>query len=177
MGLRSGFAIALSLFCLFAGELSPQIAYGQNLKNARKETPLLSCKEVGTRIESMLDLHYQYSEFTNELSTRLMEKVFESFDPYRVFFIQPDIEDFSNIKASLAKKIFSNDCKFIFDIHKLLIQRIQERIEFAKIIIKRPLSFAKPEYISLENKMWGESISEANEKFRKKSYSFFIITI
>ncbi|APJ03328.1 carboxy terminal-processing peptidase [Silvanigrella aquatica] len=160
--------VTVSFCCLSGKAFAPAPAYGQILKNARTIAPLLNCQEAKSRIDSMLDLHYYFTEFNEELSKRTTKKVFENLDPGKLYFIKSDISYYENEEKNLGKKIAQNNCSFLFEINRLFLKRIHERIEKAKIILTRPLEFSKQDIYSTAKLDWSLTTDEANDRIRKK---------
>ena len=167
-------AIALSL--VSGVSLSPTTAYGENSKNARTFPPLLNCQESKSRIDSMLDLHFYYNEMNDELSQRTIKKIFENLDQNKVFFIKQDIEYFQNNEKNISKKIKINNCDFLFEIHKVFIKRVHERMQKVKSILTKELDFNKTDYINIAKQDWPISSEDANEKIKKRIKLQFLST-
>ena len=176
MRLLATLLLALTFCCLHGVTFTPQLAYGENSKNARTFPPLLNCQETKSRIDSMLDLHFYYSEFNEELSSRTLKKIFETMDPGKIYFIKPDIISFENSEKNIDKKLKLNNCIFLFDINKLFIKRVHERTEKAKLILTKQIDFSKPDFISTAKLDWSANSDEANERIRKRIKLQFLTT-
>jgi carboxyl-terminal processing protease len=168
MRLLASLLLALTFCCLNGQAFAPQLAYGENSKNARTNAPLLNCQETKSRIDTMLDLHFYYSQFNEELSIRTSKKIFEILDPGKIFFIKPDMNSFEMSEKNIGKKLKMNNCSFLFDIHKIFLKRVHERTEKAKEILTKQINFLKPEFISTAKPDWSNNSEEANERIRKR---------
>lgn len=162
----------------------PKITYGQTTLNGKpsldqvlkvsdtfntsKEAKVLSCPEVRARINQMLDLHYSYKEFSNELSQRTFYKIFENFDSAKIFFTASDINSFKSLKYEIGKKIESNNCSFIFEIFNSLQIHVKNRIEKAKKILSNPLSFSPPLTMETGKLQWARNEKELDDRLTKK---------
>jgi carboxyl-terminal processing protease len=176
MRLFATLLLALTFCCLRGEAFAPQLAYGENPKNARTFAPLLNCQEAKSRIDSMLDLHFYFSEFNEELSKRTSKKIFETLDPGKIYFIKPDIISFENTEKNVGKKLKQNNCTFLFDINKLFLKRVHERSEKAKSILTKQIDFSKYDFISTSKLDWSINTEEANDRIRKKIKLQFLTT-
>lgn len=176
MRLLGTLLLALTFCCLRGEAFTPQLAYGENSRNARTITPLLNCQETKSRIDSMLDLHFYFSDFNEELSKRTSKKIFETLDPGKIYFIKSDIVSFENTERNIGKKLKQNNCTFLFDINKLFLKRVHERSEKAKSILAKQLSFSKPDFISNIKQDWSSSTEEANDRIQKRIKLQFLTT-
>ncbi len=168
MRLLATLLLALTICCLRGEAFAPQLAYGENSKNARTIAHLLNCQETKSRIDAMLDLHFYFSEFNDELSKRTSKKIFELLDPGKIYFIKADIISFENTGKNIGIKLKQNNCSFLFDINKLFLKRIHERSEKAKEILTKQVDFSKPEFISTSKLDWSANSEEANDRIKKR---------
>ncbi|BBH52615.1 carboxy terminal-processing peptidase [Fluviispira sanaruensis] len=160
--------LAFLLCCLAWESIAPKIAYGDNSKNARIIASVLSCREVKLRVNAMLDLHFFYTEFNEDLSKKTFKKIFDLMDPSKVYFIKSDIKSFSYLENSLNKKIENNNCDFLFEIFSLFLKRVGERIEKTKFFLAKPIDFSKPDYIPSGKIDWSSNFTEADERMKKR---------
>lgn len=168
MRLIATLSLAIALSLVSGVPLSPSLAYGENSKNARTFPPVLSCQEVKTRMDSMLDLHFYYNEFNNDLSKRTTTKIFENLDPNKIFFIKQDLTLAENLDKDLASKIKKNNCDFLFEINKVFLKRVHERMQKVKSILTKEIDFNKTDYINVSIKDWSLTTEEANDKITKR---------
>jgi carboxyl-terminal processing protease len=119
-------------------------------------------------MDTMLKLHYFYNDFNKELSLRTIEKIFESLDPEKLFFMQADLKSFQHVEKTMWKRLSQNNCSFLFDIHYLFLDRLDERINFAKNMLLKNIDFSILEHFSTLKLDWPQNTEEANIRMRKK---------
>ncbi|KAB8032040.1 carboxy terminal-processing peptidase [Fluviispira multicolorata] len=168
MRLLAIMSLVFFLCCTAWESIAPRIAYGDNSRNARINVPVLSCKEVKLRLNAMLDLHFFYKEFNEDLSKKTFKKIFETMDPYKVYFIKSDIKAFMHLENSIGKNIENNSCNFILEIYNVFLKRVHERTEYTKLFLSKPFDFAKPDYLPIGKPDWSVNINEANERLKKR---------
>nr|BFD32698.1 carboxy terminal-processing peptidase [Pigmentibacter ruber] len=153
---------------IFGGSFSLCLAYEENLNIARTNLSILNCEEVKNRINTMLELHYQYDHFTDELFSRTMNKFSESLDQNRIYLLKSDIEYFSN-KSKYYLSIFSNNnCNFITDFYKLFLKKVQERKNIINKILTNIDKKNEVEYFSIKKNSWAKNYTELYSNLKRR---------
>ncbi len=168
MRMSATLLLAMVLYLTSGAFYTPAIAYEQKANIARTIPPLLNCEEAQTRINTMLDLHYQYSKFSEELFARTIKKIGETFDPDKIYFMQTDLDYFIKKSKFYLIHLKNNDCIFISDIHNLFIKRIHERSTTLRELLKNKKELNKLEYLSFKKNAWPKSYKEIYEGLKKK---------
>ncbi|MES2615136.1 MAG: carboxy terminal-processing peptidase [Bdellovibrionota bacterium] len=148
---------------------SSQITYGQGTLNANpRQNQVLSCSEVKSRINQMIDLHYSYREFNEELSQRTFSKFFENLDSGKIFLTVADINQFKHLKLDIGKKISENNCNFIFNIHDMFKNRVQIETQKAIQFLEDPFIFSSKMSMETGKLNWAKNEKELNLRLKKR---------
>lgn len=142
---------------------SPLVASGQVESGA-----VLSCAEVGERIDQFLGLHYSFRSFDQNLSERTYERLFEFLDPSRLYFLKQDVESFNQIRPQIHKLIKKQDCGFVADIRKVFENLVRERNDKILKLLQSKMDFEKDEMISTRNPEWASNVGELDERWRQR---------
>lgn len=146
-------------------------AYGQSTLNEKlRQNQVLNCPEVRSRLHQILDLHYAFKDFSEELSQRTFRKLFENFDSGKIIFTSLDVARFQNIRSKLPELVESKNCEFIFDIYDLLTKRIQERVVEAQKMISQPMKLSPLLYVQTNKQQWVRNEQELNDRLKKKIF-------
>ena len=163
------FAAAVSLLLVVAGSISGTgFAQQQSSSVTPARKTLLTCPEVRARVGQFLDLHYVFRNFDNELSRRTYKKLFESFDSSKYYFLASDVAKFSAYEDKIDDMITRADCKFVLEIHDLLLQRVKERNLQAMALLEKPFTFNTDDEIAVGKLDWAKDNAELTERWRKR---------
>ncbi|MGY3804067.1 carboxy terminal-processing peptidase [Pigmentibacter ruber] len=153
---------------IFGGSFSLCLAYEENLNIARTNLSILNCEEVKNRINTMLELHYQYDHFTDELFSRTMNKFSESLDQNRIYLLKSDIEYFSNKSKYYLSSFSNNNCNFITDFYKLFLKKVQERNNIINKILTNIDKKNEVEYFSIKKNSWAKNYTELYSNLKRR---------
>ncbi|WP_158997150.1 carboxy terminal-processing peptidase [Pigmentibacter ruber] len=153
---------------IFGGSFSLCLAYEENLNIARTNLSILNCEEVKNRINTMLELHYQYDHFTDELFSRTMNKFSESLDQNRIYLLKSDIEYFSNKSKYYLSSFSNNNCNFITDFYKLFLKKVQERNNIINKVLTNIDKKNEVEYFSIKKNSWAKNYTELYSNLKRR---------
>lgn len=135
----------------------------------------LACEIVPAIFQGFLSQHYAPPGSESELENRLIGQYIESLDPLKSNFLKSDVEKIKTNMKGVLKKLGTN-CAPIEEAKNILIQRIQETLEFVKTTLNDPkFKFDDNTEILLDTKQrqWPSTLDEAKD-FRKKYIQFQI---
>lgn len=103
-------------------------------------------------------------------SERIFDRYLKSLDPEKLFFIQADIDRFSNERLKLAEDIDHGDLHIPFAMFNRYQQRVAERLGYARELLKQPLDFTRNESFQFdrEKAQWPKSDDEVRDLWRKR---------
>ncbi len=114
--------------------------------------------------------HYQPHQIDDEFSEKLYDDFINSLDPYKRFFIQSDIDEFSANKYLIDDQIKKEDLSFYNTVYKRFNQRVHESKAYYKEILKTPFDFSKDEPFDLdyESKTFSKNRAELIQNWQKQ---------
>ncbi|MBC7788126.1 MAG: carboxy terminal-processing peptidase [Methylophilaceae bacterium] len=114
--------------------------------------------------------HYKPIPLNDDLSQKIFDAYIKSLDGEKIFFIQTDIDQFSNARTKLDDAILSENLGIPFAIFNLYKQRISERITYAQSLLKQGFDFTKQESYQYDREKapWLKSEDEAHELWQKR---------
>jgi carboxyl-terminal processing protease len=129
---------------------------------------VLSCNETRARIGLFLDMHFLFRTFDDELSKRTFKKIFEMFDPGKMYFTLADVSKFSGLETKIDDLVNKGDCKFVEDIYDTFKMRVKERLELTKALLSKDFDFKVDEQMPVGKTEWATTDSEISERWRKR---------
>jgi len=114
--------------------------------------------------------HYRHIPLDDVLSAKIFDNYLKALDGERVFFLQSDIDHFANARNKLDDAITNEDLSIPFAIFNLYEQRVTERLNYARSLLKNGFDFKINESYQFERKNapWQQTESELNDLWRKR---------
>ncbi len=94
--------------------------------------------------------HYQPHQIDDEFSKNVFNDFIDALDPYKRFFLQSDIDEFSVYKKYIDDQIKNEDLTFYNMVFKRFNQRVFESKTYYEEILKIPFDFEKEEIFSVD---------------------------
>lgn len=151
--------------------------------NAHEELkPSAIDKQISIIISTMMDgedgQHLLRRPLDEEISRRALKQFIKSLDPWKLYFLQSDYDEFSREEEKLGKKLMTGKLDFAFDVYNRFLKRMDERVEIAYKLIDSELDFTKnEEFITDQDQLsYPKDAAEAEDRWRKRiKYSFLIL--
>ncbi|MEZ0317831.1 MAG: carboxy terminal-processing peptidase [Methylophilaceae bacterium] len=120
--------------------------------------------------EVLTRYHYKRIPLDDITSSKIFDNYLKSLDGERIFFLQSDIDQFSNARTRMDDAILNEDLSVPFAIYNLYQQRTVERINYARSLLKKGFDFDKKEsyQFTREKAPWAKSDEEMNDLWRKR---------
>ena len=151
--------LALTLSAFNTAQAIPQL---EPLKQ-QAQAALLSAKVLG---------HYSYRNVAldDHLSSQIFDNYLKELDGEKIFFLQSDIDHFADARTKLDDAILGENLSIPFAIYNLYQQRITERFNYARSLLKKGFDFRKKESYQYTRKdaPWPKSMDELNDLWRKR---------
>jgi carboxyl-terminal processing protease len=114
--------------------------------------------------------HYKQTDLDDNLSAQIFNNYLKTLDSEKVFFLQADIDSFSNARTLLDDAILDEDLSIPFGIFNLYQRRLAERYSYARSLLKNGFDFKEKEGLQFNRKdaLWARSTGELNELWRKR---------
>ena len=143
--------------------------------NAAQAIPLLMPLEQQPQaayLSSKVLSRYSYKQINldDKFSSQIFDNYLKALDGEKLFFLQSDIDHFADARTRLDDAILDKDLSIPFGIYNLYQQRIVERFEYARSLLKKGFDFDKKESIQLSRKdaPWPKTQDEMNDLWRKR---------
>ncbi|MGZ5819042.1 MAG: carboxy terminal-processing peptidase [Burkholderiaceae bacterium] len=120
--------------------------------------------------EFLTRFHYKTVPLDAAMSEKIFDRYLKSIDPEKVYFVQADIDQFSDARKKLGDAIFNEDLAIPFAIFNLYEQRVTERFAYARDLLKQGFDFRQHEdyQYDREKASWPTSEADMQEVWRKR---------
>ena len=114
--------------------------------------------------------HYKDTRLDDELSSMIFDEYLELLDPNRSYFLASDIEGFERYRAGLDDALRHSDLQPAYDIFNIYLNRVRERIDYAREAARQPMDFTVDEYYEFDRaeSPWAADKAELDELWRKR---------
>lgn len=151
--------------------LSTQAMLAIPLSTSNQLKPLTQQAEAAHwSAEILSKYHYKPIKLNDISSNKIFDNYLKSLDAERIFFTQEDIEKFAFARTKLDNALLEEDLSIPFSLFNLYRERVTQRIQYAKSLLKKPFNFdTKEQYQYVrENVPWEKSTDDLNELWRKR---------
>ena len=113
--------------------------------------------------------HYLDKEINDEFSEKVFNKFLENIDPYKRYFYNDDIEEFSEYKYSIDDSFKNPNLDFFELVYARFMQRMSESEKIFNEILSKPFDFSKDEVFESDFKAldYVQSKTELYDRWRK----------
>ena len=94
--------------------------------------------------------HYEPHPIDDEFSEKVFSDFIDALDPYKRFFLQSDIDEFSKYKTLLDDQIKSEDLSFYNIVMERFDQRVLESQVYYREILENPFDFNKDDSFDVD---------------------------
>ena len=114
--------------------------------------------------------HYKAMPLDDAMSEKIFDRYFKSLDAEKLFFVQSDLEQFGSARSKLDDAITGENLSLPFAIYNLYQQRFDERINYARELLKTKFDFGADESYQYdrEKASWPKTEDEARDLWRKR---------
>jgi len=121
-------------------------------------------------IHMLEQAHFEPKEMNDEFSANVFQDYLNQLDPYKRYFYQSDIEEFSVFETELDNQLMAYELTFFNLTHERLLKRIEESKELYKEVLKTPFDFKLNEEFNTdyEQQNYVSSKKEMKERWRQQ---------
>lgn len=151
--------------------LSTQAMQAIPLSTANQLKPLSQQAQAAhLSAEILSKYHYKPIKLNDISSNKIFDNYLKSLDAERIFFTQEDIDKFTFARTRLDNALLEEDLSIPFNIFNLYRERVTQRIQYAKSLLKKPFNFELKEQYQYvrENVPWEKSTEDLNDLWRKR---------
>jgi carboxyl-terminal processing protease len=113
--------------------------------------------------------HYNKLRLNDSISAVVYDNLFSDLDGNRAYFLQKEVDGFSNYRTLLDDQIQEGDLSFGFAVFTAYREQALERIQFVYEILEDEFDFGKEEYYDFDRQgsPWPKNEREQDELWRK----------
>ena len=171
-GLRAALA-ACVLFVAMAvpaqAEQPPSAAAAQPAAAAAKPGP--NDRQITLAVRSYLEReHFLRRPIDDEIAKRWFSIFLEGLDPWKLHFLQGDIDGFLKKRDSLDDLVKRGDVSFAYEVFNTFLKRLDERLPLVEKLLQEPQDFTRQETIVTDRdaSTWAKSEAEAEDNWRRR---------
>lgn len=114
--------------------------------------------------------HYKAEPLDAAMSQKIFDRYFDSLDGDRLFFLQSDVDRFMPDRDKLGDDIYDENLSVPFAIFNLYEQRVAERTQYARDLLKKGFDFDKDETYAYQRDKapWPKTTAELDDLWRKR---------
>jgi carboxyl-terminal processing protease len=114
--------------------------------------------------------HYKAVPLDDAMSEKIFDRYFKSLDAEKLFFVQSDIDQYAGVRTRLDDAIANENLSAPFAIYNLYQQRFDQRIAYARELLKGKFDFSVDEsyQVDREKASWPKSEDEVRDLWRKR---------
>lgn len=109
-------------------------------------------KEIFKRVKEVLLYSYSPKDLDISYSKDVYKKYIEDLDPFKRYFLESDMEEFSKYKDKMSDMFIRNDVSFYHLSIDRLYKRINETEEYVNDIFSKPITFTNDDYFYTDDK-------------------------
>jgi carboxyl-terminal processing protease len=155
---------SLLLFGILAAALTPSL-------RADLTSPTDSDRHVAIAVTQLLQrAHLLRHPLDKEISQRCLKTFLQQIDPFKLYFYQSDIDEFSKQKDVLAEQAQKGDIRFAYTVWQTFLARVDERVRMIDQILAAPHDFSKDEEMVIDKDAltYAKAPDEASDRWRKR---------
>jgi len=134
-------------------------------------SPSAKDRQIALTVTSLLKReHLSKHKLDDEISQRSFDMFLKSLDSMKLYFYQSDIDGFAAQKDELDDAIRRGDVKFAYDVFKVYLQRLDERVRLADELLAMKHDFTVDEQLAVDRDalQWPKNEDEARERWRQR---------
>jgi len=112
--------------------------------------------------------HYKKTELNDSLSNVIYNNYIKSFDNFKVYFLQADIDAFSKSKDKIDDYLKAGNLQFAFEVFNVYKRRLNERMLSIKKLLSNEFDYTIDEVFIVDRNdaPWAKSPAELDELWR-----------
>lgn len=164
-----GFAVVFGFVLSGSGFTVAQVRDNPAVEDMVAQRPLdrTIIKQVARYMDRQ---HLSKHRLDDEISSRAFDRLLQSLDPLKLYFLQSDVEEFKSNKSDLDEFALAGRMDFAISTFKRFLKRVDERVEMAHKHIDADHDFLVDEKLLIDRDMltYPGSTAEANDRMRRQ---------
>jgi carboxyl-terminal processing protease len=114
--------------------------------------------------------HYKALPLDDAMSEKIFDNYFKALDSEKLYFTQADVDQFAPMRTKLDDAINNGNLTLPFAIYNLYNQRFNERMLYARELLKGKFDFTADETLQLDREKapWTRTEDEVRDLWRKR---------
>ncbi|XZE53177.1 carboxy terminal-processing peptidase [Planctomycetaceae bacterium SH139] len=141
--------------------------------------PTMVNRTVARMIASLMPKrHVSGDQLNDEYSQRALNLFLKSLDPMKLYFLQSDIDEFSQQRLEIDDMVRKGDVSFPYTVFERFLQRVDERLVVLEDLLKSDFDFTKEESIATDPDVtrYALNAEEARERWRRQvKYNILVL--
>jgi len=171
-----GLAFLVALVVPSRGEQPPtavvqQPAAGSTAAPAAGGKPGPNDRQITLAVRSYLEReHFLRHPIDDDIAKRWFTIFLEGLDPWKLHFLQSDIDGFLQKRDSLDDLVKRGDVSFAYEVFNRFLERVDARLPLIEKMVNGPQDFTADESIVIDREAakWAASEAEAEDNWRKR---------
>src|SRR5574340_1427562 len=133
--------------------------------------PSSADRQIAVAVTSLLGSeHISGRQLDDQISQRCLDLFLKSFDPWKVYFYQSDVDSFMKHQNELDDSARKGDIGFAYTVFKVFLQRVDERVQLVEELLAQPQDFTVDETMvsDRDKAAYPRTAEEARDLWRKR---------
>jgi len=129
----------------------------------------LDCRFVSVIENAYLGNHLKFNVRDKAMQDRVIEQYIKRLDPVKIYLLESDVKQVNTLMDKVFDKTKAQDCAFLGEIQKLIVKRMEERLETVKKVLDNKYKLDnKAEFVyDPDHKPFPKTSDEAQEFLTK----------
>lgn len=153
------------------------MGFGASAQVMRSQMIELSCVHLYPIQMKYFEKHIMYADESADLEKRTVDQFIKKLDGSKLYLMEKDVDAIKKSMAGIFKKIQKKDCASVEEAQKLYLQRVKDRVDYAKKYLGPKFKFNPKTEIVMdpEHRKRPKTVSEANQ-FHEKYMQYQVAT-
>ena len=128
-------------------------------------------RQITLAVRSYLEReHFLRRPIDDQIAQRWFKIFLEGLDPWKLHFLQSDIDGFLQKRDSLDDLVKRGDVSFAYEVFNRFLERVDQRLPLIEKLVAGPQDFTVPETIVTDRDAttWAKTEAEAEDNWRKR---------
>ena len=176
---KSAWVAVVAVFLGLAVTASSQAQQDVDQTSTELTRPTMQNQLAARLVATMMErLHLSKLPLDDTIAERAFDHYIKALDPLKDYFLQSDIDEFSESKDLIDNKIQTGDFEIAFRIFRRFIERVDQRTALALQMVDEPHDYTVEETIVTDPDLMNFATSDAEirDKWRKRiKYSLLVL--
>ncbi len=148
-----------------------QPAVGSTAAPAAGGKPGPNDRQITLAVRSYLEReHFLRHPIDDDIAKRWFTIFLEGLDPWKLHFLQSDVDGFLQKRDSLDDLVKRGDVSFAYEVFNRFLERVDARLPLIEKMVNGPQDFTTPESIVIDREAatWAKTEAEAEDNWRKR---------